>query len=208
VARPDVSALHAWRDAVLSEYGPTQPGARLVALAVAKFVNSRTLSCFASADAITKVTAMSERTVRTQLLQLLQEGWLSAAPLRRTSGWKLRQFTLQLPAGAAANFAGAIRDAAAKNVKCTGKKRHLHRQKLPTNSVLELVRELGRPDGGRALDGAPPPAPDSALQRERARLLKARPMTEKQIAERMGCSVEHVRELLRSESQGQTELQP
>lgn len=128
-------------------------------LAVAMFVNSRTLSSYVSADAITKVTALSDRAVRAHLLLLIDEGWLTATHLRRGNGWKLRQFTIQLPAGVPAKMAGPTDpEAPAKNDVSTGKKRREYRQNPPTNSDKNYGKNSESANGAAAAQGAAPPA--------------------------------------------------
>jgi hypothetical protein len=67
-----------WRDLVLSNDGPADPNAKLVALAVAKFINAQSMQTFAGVDALAEATGYDERTVRRHLTKLLAAGWLFA----------------------------------------------------------------------------------------------------------------------------------
>ncbi len=88
-------ALHAFRDSVLSEHGPEDQGARLVAIAMAKFADRRTCETFVGAVTVGKCAGMHERTVRVHQKQLEAAGWLvSRASRRRGRG---RLWRLQIP---------------------------------------------------------------------------------------------------------------
>lgn len=87
--------LHAFRDAVLSEAGPVDLGAKLVAVVMAKFADRRTCETFVGAVTIGKCSGMHERTVRAHQKELEAAGWLtSRASHRRGRG---RLWHLQVP---------------------------------------------------------------------------------------------------------------
>lgn len=73
------SELLKWRDAIFES--PSPPAGltstqRLVAQAVAKHVNSRTLTAFAGVDRLARLTALHRSTVRDALASLVDAGWL------------------------------------------------------------------------------------------------------------------------------------
>jgi len=68
--------LHAFRDAVMSEHGPSCAAARLVAVALAKTANQNTLESFAGAKHLAVLCKLSERTIYECLASLVSEGWL------------------------------------------------------------------------------------------------------------------------------------
>ena len=100
MARPNVAFLYRWRDTVLSEKGPSDAGARLVGLAIAKFLNLETMNTFVGAERLAVVTAFSEKTVRKHLTLLLREGWIASTRKGRGYDWELRLFKLTFPAQA------------------------------------------------------------------------------------------------------------
>jgi hypothetical protein len=71
---------HEYRNSVLSAYGPTSASARLVALALAQCMDGKTMESRAGQPLLTRLTALSERTVRDALTILRSEGWLQERP--------------------------------------------------------------------------------------------------------------------------------
>jgi DNA-binding transcriptional ArsR family regulator len=73
-----------WRKKILSPSGPADAGAKLTALGLEHYMNSATLSTWASAPTIAKATSQSERTVRNHLAALTRGGFIKE--LKRARG--------------------------------------------------------------------------------------------------------------------------
>lgn len=71
------SDLFQYREAVLSEQGPSTAAATVVAVALAQRMNRTTLETFVGAKRIANMTRLAERTVRTALGVLRVEGWIA-----------------------------------------------------------------------------------------------------------------------------------
>ncbi|MCP5359899.1 MAG: hypothetical protein R3E75_08220 [Steroidobacteraceae bacterium] len=86
-----------WRDRVLSSDGPKDPSGKLVALAVAKFLNADSMQTFVSVATLAEATGLNEKTVRRQVTALLAGRWLTAEAMP-SKGWvKPRILRLALP---------------------------------------------------------------------------------------------------------------
>jgi hypothetical protein len=93
-----MSWLTDWRDAVLSEYGPREPNARLVACALAKHSNARGGSCFPSQRTLASETGLKRKTVRRHLANLESEGWITIQQAGQSGqGWKRHSYALLMP---------------------------------------------------------------------------------------------------------------
>lgn len=104
--------LHAWRRAILSDAGPTPAIARLVALAFAQDMDSRTLATYSSAARIATVTGLSERCVRGLIHELSRQRWLSEQTASRgRAHWrKVRRAVLPSDVVVTARRAGTRAD--------------------------------------------------------------------------------------------------
>lgn len=179
---------HQYRDAVLSERGPSTSAARLVAIALTVDMDAKTLETFAGVELLAKRTALAERTVRTALHALKAEGWIEERIKGRGRDYALRirraTFPPGLPAmvaatqaevaamaagtqgnGVAATVAGTDARVAANGALSTGKKPHGVPAMVATYPVPEILNKN---------PGAAPPSPadaDSAAQEQiRARV--------------------------------------
>jgi hypothetical protein len=156
------NSRHEYRDAVLSEHGPSTSAARLVALALTADMDSTTLESYAGAERLATRSALSERTVRTALKALAVEGWIE----ERTKGrgrdcWlKIRRATLPArvaaiiagsQGGVPATVAGTQARVAANGESSGGKKPH----RVPATVAGDPVPEIPKKNPGAA---APLPA--------------------------------------------------
>lgn len=136
-------SIHDWRRALLSEHGPRQPLARLVALALAQCMDDRTSETFAGAEHIAMRTGLSERAVRTHLKSLCRDGWLTEriASQGRAHWRRIRRATI--PTEVAANGAGSPRQVPARDAGT-------HGHRVAANGVMSGGKSLQRVAAPRA----------------------------------------------------------
>ncbi len=175
------SDLYQYREAVLSEQGPSTAAATVVAVALAQRMNWATLETFVGAKRIAKMTRLAERTVRTALGILRAEGWIAErievrphgrVRVRRAlipSSFPLPANGAGSPARVAARVAGTSPSSggksdryypgvAAKSAPSTGKIRRSVAAAVAADLLRDHVNDLRR-----AASPAPPDA-DSAAQ--------------------------------------------
>lgn len=96
-------ALFAYRKIIISENGPGSPTMRHILLTLSQFMDEN-LFCFPSISAITMATALTDRTVRKQLNNAVNEGWISRdLKGENGQGWKLYEYTGTVPKRAELN---------------------------------------------------------------------------------------------------------
>lgn len=86
-----------WRQAVLTESGPTSPTTRLVLLVLASYMDEDGV-CFPATATVATATALTERSVCTHLDLARRDGWI-ASRTRGTSGqgWRRMEYRATLP---------------------------------------------------------------------------------------------------------------
>lgn len=137
--------LHRFRDAVLSELGPKDSGARLVAVVMAKYADRRTCETYVGAVTIGRCAGMHERTVRAHQQALEDAGWLSSRASRRRGRGRL--WCLQVPPGLPGNSPGNRARIPGDSYRNTGRKPQDYRANHPAISCPDpLLRIPGSAD--------------------------------------------------------------
>jgi len=96
---PQPIDLYAWRNAVMSERGPSNPLARLVLMAISLHMKSDGTGAWPAQKLLAERTGMGERSVRRHLDALDRDGWIGRIRVRRDGGhaWYRTEYEALVP---------------------------------------------------------------------------------------------------------------
>lgn len=100
--------LFEYRKAIISDAGPDSATMRHILLTLSQYMNEY-LYCFPSIETLATATALNEKTVRNQLTQAVNQGWI----VRETKGsngqgWKLYEYVGTVPEHTEFNTAASV----------------------------------------------------------------------------------------------------
>jgi hypothetical protein len=127
--------IHQFRAAVLSGQGPSTTAAIVVAIALAQRMDRNTLETFVGANRIACMTRLAERTVRTALGVLREEGWIAERIEVRSHG-RVRVRRAMIPPSLPANAAGSASRVPAGIAGTSTGSSDRYRREVPAESAV------------------------------------------------------------------------